>query len=73
MGGPKRYRHPLAPAFLEERGLLLGDVGRVLRQALRQAVRRFQGSVGITQDGVVGPVTMYHIGQVYNKPASNWP
>lgn len=59
--------------FLKSQGLYSGTLGGYFGSALRASVRQFQAGVGITQDGVVGPVSMYHIGQKFNKPASLWP
>lgn len=59
--------------FLKAQGFYTGTFGAYFGSSLRHAVRHFQGSVGITQDGVVGPVTMYHIGKKFNQPASQWP
>ena len=59
--------------FLKSGGFYSGPLHGYYGSDVRHAVKHFQGSVGITQDGVVGPVTMYQIGKAYNQPASNWP
>ncbi|NMP21951.1 peptidoglycan-binding domain-containing protein [Sulfobacillus harzensis] len=59
--------------FLKSRGFYSGALHGYFGSEVRHAVRHFQQSVGITPDGVVGPVTMFHIGKVFNKPASFWP
>lgn len=59
--------------FLKSQGFYPGALDGYFGPLTRQAVVKFQGAVGIPADGAVNPATMYHIGQVFNQPASRWP
>ena len=59
--------------FLLSRGEYSGALDGLFDLVTHAAVEAFQHSVGISADGVVGPVTMKHIGQVFSQPASSWP
>ncbi len=59
--------------FLKAQGLYSGPLDGYFSAAVTGAVVAFQTAQGITADGQVGQVTMYHIGQVFNQPAGTWP
>lgn len=59
--------------FLKAQGLYAAALDGYFGLGTKAAVEAFQSTVGIVVDGVVGPVTIKHIGLVYNQPASTWP
>ena len=58
--------------FLHGRGEYGGALDGYFGPITRTGVEAFQTAAGISVDGVVGPVTMQHIGQVFNQPAASW-
>ncbi len=64
--------------FLKNQGLYSGYIDGYYGSKTHAAVHQFQNSEGITADGIVGPVTFYHIGlnnpQNASSPvALSWP
>ena len=64
--------------FLKNQGLYSGHIDGYYGSLTHSAVRQFQTAEGITADGIVGPVTFYHIGldNRQNAPspiAVSWP
>ncbi len=64
--------------LLKNMGLYTGYIDGYYGSATLEAVRRFQTLEGIAVDGIVGPVTFYHIGRNNQQNASSpialpWP
>lgn len=59
--------------FLRSLGFYDGRADGYFTSVVASGVKAFQTSRRIAADGQVGPRTMYHVGQVFNKSAGLWP